>query len=60
MTEAVLIALRLTLAAAIAAALVSFDQALFGIDLARWMCALIGIAVVYGGWLVIVIAEGGQ
>jgi hypothetical protein len=44
--------------AAIIAVLIGFlDQPLFGIQLAWWVCALIGLVVAFGGWFVLVVVD---
>lgn len=48
---------NLALAALIAVLVGLLDNPLFGVQLAWWVCALIGLVVVYGGWLVLVVAD---
>lgn len=45
---------KLVLAALVALLVGLIDEPLFDINLAWWICALIGLVVVFGGWLIII------
>jgi len=49
---------QLALAALIAVLVAWLDHPLFGIQLAWWLCGLIGLVVVFGGFLILVVADG--
>lgn len=57
MSEFVKQVLLLALAAAIAVAVGLLDQPLFGTQLAWYWCALVGLAIVYGGVVILVVAD---
>jgi hypothetical protein len=48
---------KLGIATLVALAVALLDGPLFGIDLAWWWCALIGLVAAFGGWLIIVHAS---
>ncbi|MFG3340555.1 hypothetical protein [Glycomyces sp. NPDC048151] len=47
----------LALSAVIAVAVGFLDEPVFGTQIPWWVCALIGLAVVYGGLVVVVVAD---
>lgn len=57
MIELVSFLIRLVLAAAVAVLAAWLDDPLTGHQLAWWVCALIGLVVVFGGWLILVAAD---
>jgi hypothetical protein len=48
---------QLALAAVIAVLVGWLDNPLFGVQLAWWVCGLIGLAIVFGGVLILVVAD---
>lgn len=48
---------RLAIAAVIAMLVAWLDNPLLGIQLAWWVCALIGLVLTFGGFLILVIAD---
>lgn len=48
---------RLVLAAVVAVLVGFLDEPITGYQLAWWMCALIGFVVVFGGFLILVVAD---
>lgn len=45
---------KLALSALVALAVWWLDEPLFSVNLAWWVCALIGLVIGFGGWVVIV------
>jgi len=48
---------RLAIAAVIALLVGWLDEPLTSHDLAWWVCALIGLVLAFGGWLVLVVVD---
>jgi Flp pilus assembly protein protease CpaA len=48
---------QLALAALTAILVALLDHPLFGVQLAWWLCGLIGLVVVFGGFLIVAVAD---
>lgn len=48
---------QLALAAVVAVLVAWLDHPLFGVQVAWWLCGLIGLVVVFGGFLIVAVSD---